>query len=86
MRLIDGDVLIKELRTWDWQELYLPTHFQQLIYNAPTIDAVEVVRCKECEHGHPIETGQIRCYRTELWHMNYEENDFCSYGERREDD
>ena len=44
---------------------------------AHTVDAVEVVRCKDCKywaHGD--------CYRIELSRPN----DFCSYAERREDD
>ena len=47
------------------------------IDNAPTIDAVPVVRCRECKYrdgtpGQPnILCGQMH------------EDDFCSYGERK---
>ena len=49
------------------------------LINEPTIDAVEVVRCKDCKHhirmicNHPYGLVHI-C-----------EDGFCSYGERRED-
>ena len=48
-------------------------------------DFVEVVRCKDCEHGHwNQETCHGRpvyyCDRTDLQVGKY---DFCSYGERR---
>ena len=52
---------------------------------APTVDAVEVVRCKDCVYWdgigyegrcEPHKNGLIREY------TNYD--DFCSYGERRE--
>ena len=38
-------------------------------------DVVEVVRCKDCKHWH---NGD--CYRLELSLPN----DFCSYGERKD--
>lgn len=44
--------------------------------NAPTIDAVEVVRCKDCIY-------QVECAFTEWLGRNG--NGFCSCGERRED-
>ena len=42
-----------------------------------TIEAVPVVRCKDCKYW---EYGD--CYRLELSRPN----DFCSYGERRKDE
>lgn len=48
----------------------------------PAVDAVEVVRCKDCR----------RYSRDEMFGGGYCDgvkkklNDFCSYGERREDD
>ena len=54
--------------------------------NAPTIDAVEVVRCKECEYWQDNNNG----YPHEECRWGKEEtpdsDDYCSYGERREDD
>ena len=54
----------------------------KLIDEAPTVDAVEVVRCKDCKHRGsnlcPMET-------VELYPWFGTKNDaFCSYGERRE--
>ena len=51
-----------------------------LITNAPTVDAVEVVRCWECKHRDGI-PGQpnIVC-----WQMH--DDDFCSYGKRKDGD
>lgn len=62
-----------------------------LIDDAPTIDAVEVVRCGECKHRS--EDGECDCNSL---YMQMEgdsigvgfvpEKDFyCAYGERRED-
>ena len=53
----------------------------ELMNDAPTVDAVEVVRCKDCKHIETIENSIPYC----TWHHSgcgYD--DFCSYGERRE--
>ena len=62
------------------------------IANFPTVDAVEVVRCKDCQHSKlPAvltqkygEPGTLTCHN---WHShcnkrNVKSDDFCSYGER----
>lgn len=53
----------------------------------PAVDAVEVVRCRECKHWNE---DALAC-DTLPWvnsseHANWYAEDFCSYGERREDD
>ena len=49
----------------------------------PTIDAVEVVRCKDCIFYHKrLGIGFGKCSKTSIY--PYAE-DFCSYGERRTD-
>lgn len=47
----------------------------------PTVDAVQVVRCKDCEWFHLDDggyCGQGQCCCNE--------NGFCSYGERKKED
>ena len=52
------------------------------IVNAPTVDAVEVVRCKDCKHYGDY--GRVwDCNKYGGMHFP-NEDDFCSYGERRE--
>lgn len=52
------------------------------IENAPTVDAVEVVRCKDCKHFESVEGGIPYC----AWHCSgCGENEFCSFGERKQD-
>lgn len=61
----------------------------RLILEAPAVDAVEVVRCKECKVF-----GDISPYTGAKFDFKYctkfgnatKETDFCSYGERRVDD
>lgn len=45
------------------------------ISDAPTVDAVEVVRCEECR--------KFKTYKCEINGCNMH-TDFCSYGERKE--
>jgi len=60
-------------------------HYDDLmatIADIPTVDAVEVVRCKNCEyHISDVGIGCLCSYFGK--YMRFE--DFCSYGERRSD-
>lgn len=59
--------------------------------NAPTVDAVEVVRCKDCKHCDTFyPRKEIGKEPTQVWYCDRyrchrEPDDFCSYGERRAD-
>jgi hypothetical protein len=52
----------------------------RLIEAAPTVDAVEVVRCKDCKHY-----GTSGC-AMDAFSFDVTEESFCSYGERRENE
>lgn len=90
MRLIDAEsamstpVLPKEYRNYQTDNLddaYERGWEDALenLKNAPTVDAVPVVRCKDCKYrdGTP---GQPNILCAQM-----HEGDFCSYGECRED-
>ena len=59
----------------------------QRIVNAPTVDAVEVVRCKDCKHWQHVEDGTGVCINPRF-HLpghpdpTMEHDGFCSCGER----
>lgn len=80
MRPIDADELMEKYHktpVWDsWVE----------INNAPTIDAVPVVRCKDCKHS--FERSERKPFGCYLHGKNgitlHDGDDFCSYGERKE--
>ena len=60
---------------------------EDCIENTPTIDAVPVVRCRECKHYKDLGTYYrlMDCtHRDGL--TNPDEDDFCSYGQRKETD
>ena len=53
------------------------------IEKMPTIDAVKVIRCKDCKHGTEKD-GYIQCDQDMDDGANWDKNDFCSYGKRKE--
>ena len=63
--------------------------FCGLIDEAPTLDAVPVVRCRECKHYRENERCSMSAvYRHCALHKGLAmvtPDSFCSYGERRED-
>lgn len=60
-----------------------------LIDDAPTVDAVEVVRCRDCKHWDSetwfCDNHSTFGHHGFEWNM-FSEEDFCSYGERKDDD
>ena len=62
----------------------------QLIYEAPAVDAVEVVRCKDCKHRYQYEDWDrqqqevIVCYECRLLRKDFGDGGFCPRGERRD--
>ena len=53
-----------------------------LVDKMPTVDAVKVVRCKDCDSA---ECSGVMIYCTT--HGSYmRDNDFCSYGKRKDGD
>ena len=87
-RLIDANALMAEVNrtaeiTKRRREQFSLRNLIMCIKNAPTVDAVEVVRCKDCRHYGRIKgLLGLRCdlQGEQIWCKD----DFCSYGERRE--
>ena len=83
-RLIDANALIEEANA-EGAYGYVDA-FQ--IANAPTVDAVEVVRCKDCKYqGYCMRRIPFfgRNLILELNIAEYHPLGFCSYGDRRTD-
>lgn len=78
-RLIDANELIKEANA-DGAYGYVDA---KQIAEAPTVDAVEVVRCRECKHCDP-ENHHCDHYMGTAAPLRRKPDDFCSYGERKE--
>ena len=91
MRLIDSDELWERLNYEPWEhnadrdEIALP-----IVNAAPTVDAVPVVRCKDCKWFADNNGGEW--YGCKMFHVVRitpedapKPDDFCSYGERMEE-
>lgn len=80
--LISRSALLKK-QTYMFDEALgtSPCVLAEDIKAAPTVDAVEVARCKECKH---IENRPYGRYCT-VWHGHNGMGDdgFCNYGERK---
>lgn len=84
MRLIDADALK------DWSEIIPLTDdggidindFDEKLMSMPTVDAVPVIRCKDCRYN-----ADCVC----VWHSGNDytwivvDNDYCSCAERKEE-
>ena len=97
-RLIDADKIVNGIALYMAENAYLndtPLDALKMVSNwiteAPTVDAVEVVRCRECKWYMPgdLFTDIMFCHRLKKANgkpakYNYCADDFCSYGERKD--
>ena len=77
--LISRSALLADLR----EKGFLPAIVQRAIERAPAVDAVEVVRCRECKHFRRNPENDTYCGAVGGL-SDPEEHDFCSYGYRKE--
>ena len=84
-RLIDANALM-ESKWWDsLKDDFDKARAKIIVQSCPTVDAVEVVRCKDCKHYDKDALWcNINSYQFGEQNPNWYEDDFCSYGERRE--
>src|SRR5574344_52923 len=92
-RLIDADRAIEIVRDQGiaHPNAYHLTNYATLILReAPTVDAVPVVRCKDCKHYRPQKKSahwENRAnYCNRIVTIKTRPYDFCSYGERKDSD
>lgn len=79
MRLIDAEAFLEKMKR---TIRYFDVVFD--VEEMPTVDAVEVVRCRECKYrfknnGHDKSGCPI--IDANIW---MDDDDFCSHGERKE--
>ena len=76
-RLIDADALMEAAYDSDEKQgndVWHTGDIEYLVMAQPTVDAVEVVRCKDCKYHHYICLSGF---------LDRKDDDFCSYGKRR---
>lgn len=102
MRLIDADIALENIDEWldtvgtaliGWGLSYY-AELQGCIEDAPTVDAVPVVRCKDCKYHRGLNEEERKnllpdvliCTNAVFADSGWNPvlpNDFCSCGERR---
>lgn len=99
MRPIDANVLkvlmmADSLQMMLFGKKYELSDAMKTVNNAPTIDAVPIVRCKDCKHNvanKKIDPLDITDYSGEDIVCDYfmtdglDSEDYCSYAERKEE-
>ena len=86
MRLIDADALdYRNDKLHDVSADFIKgiEYMHERITDAPTIDAVSVIRCEHCRHGHYEEIPEMYVCDANGYEA-YEAGHYCSYGERKE--
>jgi hypothetical protein len=79
-RLIDLNSVIEQLENeWGYEGM------REELYKLPSVDAVEVVRCKDCENRVYVDNGDEigEIGGCKLFKMAMPYDSFCSYGKRR---
>lgn len=80
MRLIDADALLTAIIEYPYGYRGM---IESEIENQPTVDAVSVIRCKDCIHNQlPPTCGNANC---ELWYGMTDLYGYCSRAERKEE-
>lgn len=98
MRLIDADALDKEMyhksfevddgrNVWNSGLWIRYKIYEEAVRDAPTVDAVPVIRCKDCKFSSP---NMVYGCRLERYSVHDKEerlysDDYCSMAERKEE-
>ena len=92
MRLIDADRALEIVRDQgiaNPNAYHLTNYATLILREAPTVDAVPVVRCRECKHLNVVNRKELyaHCPKTNTVFLPFElgtREHFCSLGERKE--
>lgn len=84
-RYIDADKLKQHYSWWKDDDREV---FDNIVDLQPTVNAIEVVRCRNCKYA--TYDKSIDRYDCRNWGLDGDEyteaDDFCSYGEKRTND
>ena len=86
-RLIDANAFLKDILTAGIGKTiieYSESDIGYMIRKRPTVDSVEVVRCRECKHYEIHKPKVLENCERNGYMIPMKPDDFCSYGERKE--
>lgn len=98
-KLVDADAMKDSIKSGDTDEYRvistkeLHEALNEWIDGRPPVDAVPVVRCKDCRYGHRFfdvingtTDSWIECRNPDGLNRDTSEDSFCSYGERKKEE
>ena len=74
------------LARYDAEHEGTPGRARELIKQAPAADVAPVIRCEECRYYQNAKINKKGFLICPASGMEITEDDYCSYGERKEDD
>ena len=83
-RLIDAEPILMK---WNTESLGRKEMYN-MVKNAPMVDAVPVIRCKDCRNWSELGNGTGTCKKLDnvMFWYGTDYNDYCSFAERRDDE
>lgn len=85
-RYIDVDVLLLKIDLHGTNKFgMLDEDIREFIRSIPTADVAEVVRCKDCKYYQDNNGGYLQDMCRWRQDETPDEDDFCSFGERKDD-
>lgn len=77
-RLIDAERLIDYISTSSNVSFWAKREEIKQVMDSPVVDAVEVVRCKDCKYWKTQ-----GCHIDSQYFSETKKDDYCSYGDRK---
>lgn len=87
MRLIDANramEIVRDQRIAHPNAYHLTNYATLILQEAPTVDAVEVVRCRDCLYYTPVDDNTGKCAFLIGEHQYVVPDGYCYLGERKE--
>lgn len=86
MRLIDADILLGYVNKYDRGQP-VGKALRAMLEKSPTVDAVPVIRCRDCEDWTDADTEHIAgyCHRKEVEEITFS-FEYCCWAERKDND
>ena len=96
MRLIDADALLESIEDWhdrlggtmnpaDWGIQNVLQSVMDEIIEAPEVDAVQVMRCRDCENSEPCPVAGVCYIYCNKWERISEKNGYCHCGAKMDE-
>lgn len=86
--MINNDLISRSALIAEYDRVHVgaPGGARKLMQDAPAVDAVEVVRCKDCKYWHMFKEDFYACRNVNGMNNYGDEDGFCGCGERKDDE